>query len=669
MIKKCEYCGKEFNARTKKQKYCSPKHKIKCRVCGRDFEKETRSLVGETFHVCDNEACKLEKRRRTCLKRYGVESPTQNKEIRAKGKRTLLERYGVEHPCQSNEIKEKTKQTNLKKYGVENVLQSDEIREKIKKTNLEKYGVEHVFQAEEVKEKIKKANLEKYGVEHPMKSEEIKKKIQETNLEKYGTKHFITLPEIQEKRKQAMIEKYGVEYSFSRPEVQETIKRNNMEKYGVERTLQIPEHREKMKQAFIDKYGDDYISELQKFKEEANMKKYGVKSTFSLPEVKEKIKENNFKKYGVSNVSQIHIKHKEEYLNLKETLNKKEKTVREWSEYFGMTLQSFKSVVKKQSLESLIKDFYSYSGPENEFAYLLQANNIDEKLYIRNDREQINPLELDFYFEDFNLAVEVSPSFTHCYIGYLPEDKYTLGLSDKNYHYEKFKACKEKGIELITIFDWTDVDKVLDFIKDKLRVNQNILYARKTVYKEITSLDNEDKDFLSANYILGEVNNKKGTFVGQLWYQETKVGIAVFTSLTEDRVELKRLVFDRNYKIIGGTSKLIKNALKDKGYKELITFSDNDLGTGSVYKKLGFHEVEENKGTLIWYNEKYKKKIPNSSLVKEEADTLLKNFPNYEYVGQGENLPSNQEIVLSYGFLPVYDAGYTKWLKELDYEQ
>lgn len=95
--------------------------------------------------------------------------------------------------------------------------------------------------------------------------------------------------------------------------------------------------------------------------------------------------------------------------------------------------------------------------------------------------------------------------------------------------------------------------------------------------------------------------------------------------------------------------------------KEIITFSDNDLGTGNVYKTLGFEVIEENKGTLIWYNEKYDKKIPNLSLVRQGTDRLLKNFPGYSYVGQGENLPTNQEIIASYGFLPIYDCGYTKW--------
>ena len=43
------------------------------------------------------------------------------------------------------------------------------------------------------------------------------------------------------------------------------------------------------------------------------------------------------------------------------------------------------------------------------------------------------------------------------------------------------------------------------------------------------------------------------------------------------------------------------------------------------------------------------------------SDRLLKGLENYQEVGVGENLPTNQEIVQEYGFIPIYDSGYKKW--------
>ncbi len=84
--------------------------------------------------------CGQEKRKQTCLEKYGVEHPMKIKEIREKHKQTCMEKYGTENPSQNEKIKEKKKQTSLKNFGVEYGFQSEEIKEKIKQSCLEKYG-------------------------------------------------------------------------------------------------------------------------------------------------------------------------------------------------------------------------------------------------------------------------------------------------------------------------------------------------------------------------------------------------------------------------------------------------------------------------------------------------------------------------------------------------
>ena len=56
-----------------------------------------------------------------------------------------MRNYGVENPSQSKQIQDKRKQTFLNTFGVENPYLVQEIRDKANKTNLEKYGVENVF--------------------------------------------------------------------------------------------------------------------------------------------------------------------------------------------------------------------------------------------------------------------------------------------------------------------------------------------------------------------------------------------------------------------------------------------------------------------------------------------------------------------------------------------
>ncbi len=47
------------------------------------------------------------------------------------------------------------------------------------------------------------------------------------------------------------------------------------------------------------------------------------------------------------------------------------------------------------------------------------------------------------------------------------------------------------------------------------------------------------------------------------------------------------------------------------------------------------------------------------------ADRLLRTVPGYNPVGRDSSL-TNTDIVLAYGFLPVYDCGYRKWILRKD---
>lgn len=92
----------------------------------------------------------------TCLKRYGVENPNQNKQVRLKTRKTCLEKFGVEYSCQAPTVKEKSKQTCMEKYGVQHPAQVKAVMETCKRTILKRYGVEHALQNHDVFRKSKK---------------------------------------------------------------------------------------------------------------------------------------------------------------------------------------------------------------------------------------------------------------------------------------------------------------------------------------------------------------------------------------------------------------------------------------------------------------------------------------------------------------------------------
>ena len=45
--------------------------------------------------TCGDKKCYVKKRKETCLDKYGVEHPNQNKDVKEKFKQTCLEKYGV----------------------------------------------------------------------------------------------------------------------------------------------------------------------------------------------------------------------------------------------------------------------------------------------------------------------------------------------------------------------------------------------------------------------------------------------------------------------------------------------------------------------------------------------------------------------------------------------
>lgn len=182
----------------------------KCKnECCNNFDKKFRELV-KTNGYCRDCTYKnaKNKRKETCLEKYGVESVMKDTQISQSCNKVkkynyeLLQTFLQENPnikinkdysnerihanckldflcsntpcskvisrkfcklikmrtlcmdCSRINAKEIRKQTNIKMIGHENYFQSNDIKEKIKKTNIEKYGVEHCAQNVEIANKM-----------------------------------------------------------------------------------------------------------------------------------------------------------------------------------------------------------------------------------------------------------------------------------------------------------------------------------------------------------------------------------------------------------------------------------------------------------------------------------------------------------------------------------
>ena len=163
---KCETCGKQLKIRnwTIQKKYCN----AKCAMNNPDLQKRKAETISNNPNFWEE---RQEKIKKTCLERYGTNTPAQNKEIAKKISNTCAN--DLNHWKNRNE---KSKQTCLEKYGVENASSTTEVREKVRQTNFEKYGVDNINKLPETQQKIKQTCLEKYGVNCQFKRTDIIRK-------------------------------------------------------------------------------------------------------------------------------------------------------------------------------------------------------------------------------------------------------------------------------------------------------------------------------------------------------------------------------------------------------------------------------------------------------------------------------------------------------------
>ena len=140
-------------------------------------------------------------------------------------------------------------------------------------------------------------------------------------------------------------------------------------------------------------------------------------------------------------------------------------------------------------------------------------------------------------------------------------------------------------------------------------------------------------------------------------------------------------------KVSGGLQKLWKAFVKDQDPKSVLTYTDNNIGNGYIYKTIGFSELSIEPPTAYWENLRYPQyKFQSKVLARQGADIVVKNYVKRmgkeyfhvgmdfeDYVKRGgrefynrpddtkENWIGNEDIAKFYGFVKIYDCGNTRW--------
>lgn len=490
---------------------------------------------------------------------------------------------------------------------------------------------------------------------------ELIEKTNQTLKERYGDNYKNV---ILEKRKQTCLKKYGVEFPLSSKEIRSKINATISNRTPKEREKIV----KKTKATKLKRYGDAGYSNLDLAKT-TNIQKYGVEFPFQSDIVQEKGRKTRLEKYGVINP----LQNKE--LNKKARASKKKNYIDNNSDIINRVerdgVEYFKCVCPHCDCDECLEK--TFDIPYNKyFVRKYEGREICTKLcpgdsnkgttielfvrgvldrhdvrYKSNYKGVLKNKELDIYIPEHNIAIECNGIYWH-------------SLKDSTYHYNKWKECNEKGIQLITVWE----DQILNhpqiiesIILSKLGIYQKRIYARQCKIKEISHYDSVE--FLQKNHLQGYVN---ASVRYGLYYGDELVSIMTFGRKRgalgnhgeQAGWELYRFCNKCGWQIVGAASRLFVHFIKQQHPTAVESFSSNDISNGGVYDKLGFEKKSVVKSSY-WYidrkmNRYHRFHFRKSELVMRGADPDKTEF----------------EIMKDFGYLKIYDSGQTKYIYGLN---
>lgn len=357
---------------------------------------------------------------------------------------------------------------------------------------------------------------------------------------------------------------------------------------------------EKRKQTCIERYGVDNVMHNKQFVDKiANtmLDRYGVNCAMKVPRFRERFKDTMIELYGVPYYVMT-----DEYLS---------------NSHFRISSEN-------RSVGKLFED----AGFAVKYEFT-----IEDKVY-------------DILLSDINTVIEVDPSYTHNVIG----NHWAKTGVQEDYHKVKTALAHEHGYRCIHIFDWDDINKLINMLKPTSRI-----FARRC---KIAEVDKKTCDEFLNSYHLQGSTRSSALRLG-LYYEDELVQMMTFGKPRYNsnyQYELLRLCTKPGIHVAGGASKLFKHAVQLLNSTNIISYCDIAKFNGDVYSKLGMKLLRVNAPQEVW--SKGKDKLLGSTLRALGYDKLF----NTDY-GKGT---SNEELMIRSGWLPVYDCGQAVYVLEGD---
>lgn len=250
--------------------------------------------------------------------------------------------------------------------------------------------------------------------------------------------------------------------------------------------------------------------------------------------------------------------------------------------------------------------------------------------------KKLNHYSYDLCVESLKVLIEIDPTYTHSIM------KNHFGISREfDYHLRKTQIAQEYGYRCIHIFDWDNMNKVL-----------NMCIPRKSIYARNCTIYKLNPD-TARKFI--EEHDIKGNCRGQLFFLGLVSNNELYQVMSFGRpryskshdVELMRICTRTGYQVLGGASRLFKFATQNYGLNNIVAYCDISKYTGELFEILNMKLVRQTPPQEIW--SKHSKYITANLLRQKGAEHLLQEKYNAEL--------DNEENLIADGWLPVYDCG------------
>lgn len=255
----------------------------------------------------------------------------------------------------------------------------------------------------------------------------------------------------------------------------------------------------------------------------------------------------------------------------------------------------------------------------------------------------IGSKEVDIVVPEAKLAIEFNGLFWHTE---------NFG-KDSKYHYNKFSAVSGTGYQLLQIWEdeWVkNPAMVKNMILHKLgKSGQEKVAGRKT--KVVQLPVSEARSFLEQYHIQGFASGSY--YYGLVDPEKNVVAVLVLKKEPNNRLNIVRYATSVN--VVGGFTKLLTHVERNLDVTSFVTFSDNCVSDGGLYRNNGFvmdKELPPDYRYLLRGERKHKFQYRLKRF--REDDSLL-----------WEDGLTELELAALNGLQRIWDAGKVRWVKEV----